>query len=231
MPLFVSVQKLPWHKRLFRKLFTSNSYYKSMQPMFCTTFVSGVTPFRIVSLPNGGKILKTSYFGYLNLVVHVILMAYCYAYTMHHHESVVGYLLSTKVSKYGNYLHVCSGIVGATVLPVVAIIRKKTLEKSFNLYLEVDRHFDRINVSLDYSQILQYVIFVLSMVALFDCTITVICIYCLNSISVYPSPCLIFISVAEVMGISVTISLFCAMVRSAQRRMRLLNKFSSASKL
>uniref|UniRef100_A0A1I8MIR2 Gustatory receptor n=1 Tax=Musca domestica TaxID=7370 RepID=A0A1I8MIR2_MUSDO len=223
MSFAVPVQKTPWHKRLFRKLCTSPNYYKSMQPMFWTTFVSGVTPFRIASLPNGAKYLKTSCFGYLNLFVHFILMAYCYAYTMLHNESVVGYLLSTKVSKYGNYLHVCIGVMGATILPVAAIIRKKTLEKSFNIYLEVDRHFDQIHVGLDYSQILRYVLFVLSLVAIFDCTITVICIYCLNSISVYPSPCLIFIAVAEVLGISVTISLFCAMVRSAQRRLRRLN--------
>lgn len=226
MSSLVEVRKSAWYTRLYRRAFTSKNYYKSMQPIFCCTFFNGVTPFRVVTLPSGLKMLKTSSFGYFNLIMHVVLMASCYAYTMYHNESVVGYLLRSKVSDYGNKVYVCSGVMGATVLPLAAILRKKTLEKSFNIYVEADKHFNRIGLEPDYSQILCYVLFVLGAVAIFDGTITVIAIYCLNSISVYPSPCLVFNVVAEVLGISVTISLYCAMVRSAQRRLRLLNKVS-----
>ncbi|XP_075151156.1 putative gustatory receptor 28b [Haematobia irritans] len=223
MSSIIAVQKPVWYKRVYRKLLTSNDFYKSMQAMFCCAFVNGITPLRIVTLANGVKTLRTSIFGYCNLLMHLVLMAYCYSYTMYHHESVVGYLLRTKVSDYGNKLHVCSGVLGATVLPISAIVRKSSLEKSFNIILEADQHFSRLKCNLDYTEILRYVLFVLSMVFIFDCTITVICIYCLDSLSVYPSPCLIFLVVAEVLGISVTISLYCAIVRSIQRRIHQLN--------
>lgn len=224
MSAIVTVKSNTWYNRLFNRLFTSDNYYKSMQAMFFLTFIYGVTPFRVITNEYGSKVLKTSYFGYLNSIVHVCVMAFCYAYTMYYNESVAGYFFSNNISKLGNKLYVFSGVIGSTVVFISAVIRKKVLEKCFKMFLKVDECFKRINYKLDYTQILRFVLFVLSTVALFVGTLTVICVYCLKSMKAYPSPCLLVIVVAEFLGISVSISLFCSMARSIQRRVRLLNK-------
>uniref|UniRef100_A0A1I8P3U9 Gustatory receptor n=1 Tax=Stomoxys calcitrans TaxID=35570 RepID=A0A1I8P3U9_STOCA len=224
MSSLIAVQKPAWYKRLYRKIFTSNDFYKSMQSLFCCTFVMGITPFRIVTLPNGLMTLRTSFFGYFNLLIHLMLMAFCYAYTIYHKESVVGYLLRTKVSDFGNKMHVCSGILGSTMLPVAVILQRKSLEKAFGIFMQADSYLCQLNFNLDYTIVLRYVLFVLSMVGIFDCAMTMICIYCLSSLSVHPSFCLIYLVVAEILGISLTISLYCAMARSVQRRFNHLNK-------
>lgn len=201
MSAIVSVKSNVWYNRLFNKLFTSDNYYKSMQAMFFLTFIYGVTPFRVVTSKCGCKSLKTSYFGYINALLHVCAMAFCYAYTMHYNESVAGYFLSNNISKLGNKLYVFSGIIGATVVFVSALIRTKILQRCFNILLETDECFKGIAYSIDYTLILRFVIFVLSAVVLFVGTLTVICIYCLKSMNVYPSPCLIVIVVAEFLTI------------------------------
>lgn len=213
-------------KNLFRKLFTSDNYYKSMQPMFFVTFVSGVTPFRVVTKQNGSKSVETSFLGYFNCVLHGLLMGCCYAYTMRYNESVVGYFLSNNISNVGHKLYVLSSILSISVLFVSAIKRKNILIKSFNIFLEIDRRFNTLCYWLDYTRIMRFVLFVLQAVATFGCTITVICVYCLNSMSVYPSPCLILIVIGEVLSVSVVISLFCTFSKSSQRRITLLNRVS-----
>lgn len=227
MAAYVSVQGSSWYTRVFKKLFTSNSYHKSMQPIFFVTFLYGVTPFRIVTAKSGDKYIRLSYFGYINSLLHILSMAFCYAYTMYYNESVVGYFLENNISNLGNKLYFFGGVVGATVIFISAVVRKKVLIKSFNLLLKADRHFLRIHYSLDYTQILRFVLFVLSTVAVFDCSLTVICVYCLKSLHVYPSPFLVFLVIAEFLGICISISLFCAMARSVQRRVRLLNTVST----
>lgn len=113
-----TVQNVPWYRRLFRKLFTSDNYYKSMQPLFWVTFFHGVTPFRVVTLNNGRKTLQSSCVGYLNSVANLLLIAFCHGYTMYHNESLVGYLLMNGVSDFGSKLEVFNGIVGVMVLSV-----------------------------------------------------------------------------------------------------------------
>lgn len=222
--VLVSVKSNVWYRRLFNKLFTSNNYYKSMQAMFFLTFLYGVTPFRIVTTDCGDKRLSSSSFGYLNALLHVSVMAFCYAYTIHYNESVVGYFLSNNISNLGNKLYVLSGVIGATVIFISAVVRKKILVKCVNLFLKIDERFKVIGQTVDYTTILRFVLLVLSSVALLDCTLTIICVYCLKSMDASPSPCLVVIVVGECFGISLSISLFCSMTRSIQRRMQLLNQ-------
>lgn len=230
MSVLVSVKVAPWYRQMFQLVFTSDNYYKSMQPMFFLTFLYGVTPFRVVTAKNGRKRLQTSYFGYLNSMLHVSLMAFCYAYTFYYNESVVGYFFRNSISNLGNKLYFFGGVTGATVVFISAVVRKKLLVQTFNVLLKADEHFNRIRYKLDYTQILRFVLFVLTVVAIFDFTLTIICVYCLKSISVYPSPFLIFLVITEFWGICISIALFCAMARSVQRRIRLLNKVSNTCK-
>lgn len=226
MVTLVSVESNVWYRRVFNKLFTSDNYYKSMQAMFFLTFLYGVTPFRVVTISNGHKRLSSSPFGYLNALLHVTVMAFCYAYTIRYNESIVGYFLSNNISNLGNKLYVLSGVIGATVVFISAIVRKKILEKSMKLFLEIDEHFKLIGQTVDYTAILRFVLLVLSLVALLDFTLTIIFVYCLKSMNASPSPCLVVIVVGECLGISLSISLFCSLTRSTQRRVRLLNQVS-----
>ncbi|TMW54812.1 hypothetical protein DOY81_000045 [Sarcophaga bullata] len=129
MVTLVSVRSNIWYKRLFNELFISDNYYKSMRVMFFLTFLDGVMPFRVVITDSGNKCLSSSSFGYLNALLRVSIMAFCYAYTIHYNESVVGYFLSNNISNLGNKIYVLSGVTGATVIFISAVVRKKILVK------------------------------------------------------------------------------------------------------
>ena len=218
-------------RRIFNKLFVSNNFYKTFEPILFCSYYYGITSFRVVTNRDGIKSFQTSFFGYINAAFHVIGFGVSYCYTLYHQESIIGHFLRNEISSFGGQMHDLSGLWAATVVFISAVIRRKILLRCMNLFKSIDFRYAQLRVTVNYTVVLRYVIFVLAMVALLDLTICIVCIYCIRALEVHPSPFLVFSFMSEIIGLSISIALYCMLTRSVQRRADLLNQVSSYTKV
>ncbi|XP_030383862.1 uncharacterized protein LOC115631288 [Scaptodrosophila lebanonensis] len=205
-------------------LFSTPDFYGSIRLLISIAYFLGITPFHVARDPNGMRSLRDCWIGFVNVIAHWLLLSYCYTYIFLQNESLIGYFMRTYISEFTTRLHEIGGLTATIITFMMTIFRRRHLKKACELIVRIDRCLDQLQQSVAYTNMLRYVLVVLSLLAFLDGAMIVTCVVCLRQLRVRASWQLCFVIVYEMLAISITICFFCLLMRSIQRRFGRINK-------
>ncbi|XP_030383860.1 putative gustatory receptor 28b [Scaptodrosophila lebanonensis] len=207
-----------------RKYFISTQVYEALRPLFFLTFLYGLTPFHVGKRKMGEAYLKMSFFGVFNIVVYIVLCAFCYISSLRQGESIVGYFFRTEISTIGDTLQIFNGLIAGAVIYTSAFVKRCKLLGTLTILHSLDTNFNNIGIRVKYSRIFRYSILVI-VFKIFILGIYFVGVFrLLVSLGVTPSFCVCMTFFLQHTVVSIAICLFCVIAFSFERRLSIINQ-------
>lgn len=145
-------------RRRVRRLLSAKQLYECLRPLFCVTYLYGLTSFYISCQDaSGQRDIKKSWFAYFNGIVHIVLYSVCYILTINNNcESVASYFFRSRITYFGDLMQIVSGFIGVTVIYLTAIIPKHRLEQCLQKFHTMDVQLHSVGIKIMYSKVLRY---------------------------------------------------------------------------
>ncbi|XP_043065302.1 putative gustatory receptor 28b isoform X2 [Drosophila ficusphila] len=198
--------------------------YGSISLIISIAFALGITPYLVRINSQGESHLRQSWYGFVNAISRWLLLAYCYSYVHLSNESLIGYFMRNHVSQISTSLHDVGGIIMAIFTFILPLLLRKNFLKSVKNMVEADKRLERLRCPVNFNTVVGLVVLVLSLVITVDTILLTTCLFCLSNMDVHASWQLTFILVYELMAISITITMYCLMTRTVQRRFVCLHR-------
>lgn len=208
---------------LFKEFRNPTDIYGAQRPLLILSYLSGITPFKLVG-PTNNRRLEVTVMGFVNTFLHILIFGVCFILTLQRNESIIGYFFKTEISRIGDTLQLCTGLIALTITFICCLIRRYTIINVFHMMSRIDDRLKELGVETDYKTTLHYILLVLLVEALIYFTYLIGSVYLLKSFEVYPViyvwvsfflPCLI---------VSTIVAKFLCLVKQLRHRFLLLNK-------
>lgn len=213
-------------RRTFANLFYTDDYYKSLQPLFFFTRALGITSYVVVSNERGFKSLAISRYSVVVVLLTLSFFCYCCVYMVHSKTTYIGHFLNTDITNGGEKLIILTSGIAAVIVLITNTLRRRQLLWVFEYFPKIDKSFERIGIRWNYTKVLQNVIWRLIFMGFIFSITLIIYIGCWIRLHALPSWQLIYITLAQLIGISFTVLLFNSLMMSTKLRIKALNKVS-----
>ncbi|XP_068140275.1 putative gustatory receptor 28b isoform X3 [Drosophila tropicalis] len=189
--------------------------------LIALAFGLGIIPYHMAKVgePQNSLVIRETWYGFVNVISRWLLISYCYASINLRNESLIGHFMSNSVSAFTTRAHDLGGICAAIVVFILPLFLRRHFRRSIEMIVAIDRRLLALHFPMNYNRILGTTWLVLICVAALDIFVTVACLVCLANMEVQPSWQLTFLMIYDLVAISISICLFCAISRSLQRRL------------
>lgn len=223
MPRFKAFNK-------FRELTNPSDIYSAQNLLLKLALISGIAPLKLTG-KCGDRRLQINYVGFIILILHVCLFAFCYIRTITIHDSIVSYFFKTEISVLGDTLQLCTGLIGICTVFLYSFCKRQTFVLWFHLMAKIDEQLKEIGVETDYKSTLKFIFFVLTVKFVLFNTYLVGSWFLFKMANLYPHyTCWVSFFQPHLI-ISIIVVLFLCFVKQMKHRFLLLNKVSSKKKI
>lgn len=214
-------------KARLRRIFSANGVYECIQPLFFLLYWHGLTPFYIKMDASGVRQLRHSFWGYLNVVVHLVVYSVCYTLTLLNNcETVAGYFFRSRVTYFGDFLQILNGFIGVTVIYLTAIIPKYYVQHSLHIMHVTDEQLKGVGVRIMYSKVLRFAYIYMSTLISVNLLYTIGSFQLLKNSNEHPSASLHVTFVMQHTVVQCAIVMFSCFTKMLTMRLNMLHKVS-----
>lgn len=207
----------------FRDLINPTDIYSAQNLLLKLALISGIAPLKLTGT-SGSRRLEISVFGFVILILHMCLFAYCYGHTITIHDSIVSYFFKTEISVLGDALQLCIGLIGICTVFLYSFCKRKTFIEWFHLMAKIDEQLKEIGVETDYKSTLKFIFLVLFVKFILFNTYLIGSWMLFKMANLYPNyTCWVSFFQPHLI-ISIIVVLFLCFVKQMKHRFLLLNK-------
>lgn len=207
----------------FKSVFKPTDIYGAQQPLIIITFLCGITPFKLVG-STGNRRIEMTIIGYINTIIHITIFGYCFVVTLNKNATIVGYFFNTQISKIGDMLQLCTGLLALTITFMCCLLKRHKVIGVIHFLQRIDEDFKELGIETDYKSTFRYILIVLSFKVMIYMVYLFGSYFLLDSVLVYPSVSVWVSFFLPHMVISSLISLFMCLIKQIRHRFLLLNK-------
>lgn len=207
----------------FKSIFKPTDIYGAQQPLIIITFLCGITPFKLVG-STGNRRIEMTIIGYINTIIHITIFGYCFVVTLNKNATIVGYFFNTQISKIGDMLQLCTGLLALTITFMCCLLKRHKVIGVIHFLQRIDEDFKELGIETDYKSTFRYILIVLSFKVMIYMVYLFGSYFLLDSVLVYPSVSVWVSFFLPHMVISSLISLFMCLIKQIRHRFLLLNK-------
>lgn len=199
--------------------------YSAQNLLLKLSLVSGIAPLKLTGTV-GSRRLQINLFGFIILLLHMCLFAFCYVRTITVHDSIVSYFFKTEISVVGDTLQLCIGLIGICTVFLYSFCKREKFILWFHLMARIDEELKQIGIETDYKSTLKFICLVLLVKFIFFNTYLIGSYALFHMANVHPNySCWISFFQPHLM-ISIIVVLFLCFVKQMKHRFLLLNKVS-----
>ena len=206
-----------------RELLNPVDIYSAQNLLLKLAFTSGIAPLKLTGT-SGSRRLEIHYVGFIILILHMSLFAFCYVRTITIHDSIVSYFFKTEISVLGDTLQLCIGLIGICTVFLYSFCKRQTFILWFHLMAKIDEQLKEIGVETDYKSTLKFIFLVLTVKFVLFNTYFIGSWVLFKMANLYPNyTCWISFFQPHLI-ISIIVVLFLCFVKQMKHRFLLLNK-------
>ncbi|XP_037903809.1 putative gustatory receptor 28b isoform X3 [Hermetia illucens] len=139
-------------KDLWSELRDPVDIYASLIPLFCVTFMSGISPL-VLGGRRGRRVLMTSFVGTLNTLTYIIVIAVCWYWT---YQLSSPPFIKDVVTKVGSMLEqLCAAIV-TLVIYLFSFYHRHTIIAIVKTLADIDVQLLSLGVKVNYKKMFHY---------------------------------------------------------------------------
>jgi gustatory receptor len=207
----------------FRELLNPTDIYSAQSLLIKLSLISGIAPLKLTG-KCGNRRLQVNLFGFVILIIHMCIFAFCYIRTITVHDSIVSYFFKTEISVVGDTLQLCIGLIGISTVFLNSFCKRQTFILWFHLMARIDEELKQIGIETDYKSTLKFICLVLMVKFIFFNGYMLGSYVLFNMANVFPNyTCWISFFLPHLM-ISIIVVLFLCFVKQMKHRFLLLNK-------
>lgn len=212
-----------WKWNVITEMFNPVDIYAAQHPLLKLSLISGIAPLKLIGTP-GNRRLQINFFGFVIVLLHLVLFGICYVRTITIHESIVSYFFKTEISVLGDTLQLCIGLIGICTVFLYSLIQRNKFILWFHLMARIDEQLKEIGIETDYKSTLRFIFLVLFVNFIFFNTYLTGSWILFKTAGIYPNfSCWVSFFMPHLM-ISIIVVLFLCLVKQMKHRFLLLNK-------
>lgn len=207
----------------FREMLNPTDIYSAQSLLLKLALISGIAPLKLTGT-FGCRRLQINFFGFIILILHVCLFAFCYVRTITIHDSIVSYFFKTEISVLGDTLQLCIGLIGICTVFMYSFCKRQTFILWFHMMAKIDEQLKEIGVETDYKSTQKFIFWVLTVKFVLFNTYLIGSWILFKTANLYPNyTCWVSFFQPHLI-ISIIVVLFICFVKQMKHRFLLLNK-------
>uniref|UniRef100_A0A336MT24 Gustatory receptor n=1 Tax=Culicoides sonorensis TaxID=179676 RepID=A0A336MT24_CULSO len=211
----------------YKDLRNPQDIYAAQLPLLKLMAWTGIIPAKLNGKP-GNRRLTTSWLGYVNTLIHIVVFIGCYLYTIYNQKSIVGHFFKNNITVMGDRLQLVAQLITTLVTYSCSAFRREKFFIIIQKLQEVDDFAAEIGITANYKSTLRFILVFLAYKT------TQIIVYILGTLfifhkeDIYPSFDVWVSFFFPLVLISLLVSLYLCIMSQIKHRFYLLNQILSS---